>query len=275
MTGAGDPSPDRSTPALPRWLASARRAAARPAPRARAGLHHGARGPAIGSIDPDLARRIAAAGLPLRPCVGGWAIEGDLDASLAAIAGWLLEQPLGLRRRHELLPVVDGDGRTLGGVERGVVRVLGLRSFAVHLSGRSARGGFWVQQRAFDKATDPGRWDTLMGGQMALGESIEATLERETEEEAGLVLADLADVRRGPDVTVRRAVPEGWMDERIAVFRAVLRDDVVPTNRDGEVVRFDCLDEPALRARLAGGAFTLEATLILGAELEPRGRAGR
>jgi 8-oxo-dGTP pyrophosphatase MutT (NUDIX family) len=275
VTGAGASSPARSTPALPRWLASARRAAAQPASRARAELRLGGGGAAIGSIDPDLAGRIAAAGLPLRPCAEGWAFEGDLDASLAAVAGWLLEQPLGLRRRGELLPVVDGDGRTLGGVERGVVRVLGLRTFAVHLSGRSARGGFWVQQRAFDKATDPGRWDTLMGGQMALGESIEATLERETAEEAGLVLADLTDLSRGPDVSVRRPVPEGWMDERIAVFRAVLRDDVAPTNRDGEVVRFDCLDEPALRSRLAAGEFTLEATLILGAELEPRSRAGR
>jgi hypothetical protein len=65
------------------------------------------------------------------------------------------------------------------------------------------------------------------------------------------------------------------MDERIAVFRAVLREDVAPTNRDGEVVRFDCLEEPALRSRLAAGEFTLEATLILGAELEPGARARR
>jgi 8-oxo-dGTP pyrophosphatase MutT (NUDIX family) len=82
--------------------------------------------------------------------------------------------------------VVDADGRTLGSVERGVVRVLGLRTFAVHLSGRSAAGGFWVQQRAFDKATEPGGVGHADGRQMAAGESIEATLERETDEEAGL-----------------------------------------------------------------------------------------
>jgi len=269
VTGAGDPSSDRSTPALPRWLASARRAAARPAPRARAGLHYGARGPAIGSIDPDLARRIAAAGLPLRPCVGGWDIEGDLDASLAAIAGWLLEQPLGLRRRHELLPVVDGDGRTLGGVERGVVRVLGLRSFAVHLSGRSARGGFWVQQRAFDKATDPGRWDTLMGGQVAAGETVETTLARETWEEAGLDVATLLELDRGESLTIRRPVAEGYMVEHIDVYTARLPAGAEPRNQDGEVERFECLTAAALDQRLAGDAFTLEATLILGARLRP------
>ena len=139
-----------------------------------------------------------------------------------------MQQPLGLRWRDELLPLVDGKGRTLGSVERGVARVLGLRTFAVHLSGRSADGRFWVQQRAFDKATDPGRWDTLMGGQMAAGESIEATLERETAEEAGLGLADLTALARGPDVAVRRPVVEGYMDERIAVFRAVLAEGVLP-----------------------------------------------
>ena len=112
-------------------------------------------------------------------------------------------------------------------------------TFAVHLSGRAADGRFWVQQRAFDKATDPGRWDTLMGGQMAAGESIEATLERETAEEAGLGLADLTTLARGPDVTVRRPVVEGYMDERIAVFRAVLAEGLIPveSRRRGGAVR--------------------------------------
>jgi len=232
-------------------------------------LRLGATGPEIGSIEPALAERIAAAGLPLRRSGPAWTIESAADPSLAAIARWLLQQGIGLRRRDELLPVVDADGRTLAGVERGVVRVLGVRTFAVHLSGRSADGRFWVQQRALDKATDPGRWDTLMGGQMAAGESIEATLERETAEEAGLGLADLKGLTRGPDVTVRRPVAEGWMDERIAVFRAVLAAGVKPVNRDGEVLRFACLERAALRRRLAAGDFTLEATLILGAELAP------
>lgn len=255
--------------AAPRWLARARVAAAQPPASARAVLQLGRDGPGVGSIEPALAERIAAAGLPLGRAGAGWVIDGPAEASLAAIAGWLLAEPLGLRRRSELLPVADADGRTLAGVERGVVRVLGLRTFAVHLSGRSADGRFWVQQRALDKATDPGRWDTLMGGQMAAGESIEATLERETAEEAGLDLEALTALQRGPDVTVRRPLAEGWMDERIAVFRAVLAAGAMPANRDGEVLRFACLEEAALRRRLARGDFTLEATLILGAELEP------
>ena len=41
-------------------------------------------------------------------------------------------------------------------VERGVVRVLGITTYAVHLVGSRRDGAVWVQQRAFDKATDPG-----------------------------------------------------------------------------------------------------------------------
>ena len=259
---------------VPQWLTRARAAADLPPAALRTELRLGAAGPRIGSIEPALAARLVAAGLPLRHSRRAWTIDGPIDASLRTIARWLMHEPLGLRWRDELLPLVDGNGRTLGSVERGVARVLGLRTFAVHLSGRSADGRFWVQQRAFDKATDPGRWDTLMGGQMAAGESIEATLERETGEEAGLGLADLTALVRGPDVAVRRPVVEGYMDERIAVFRAVLAEGVLPANRDGEVAQFACLEEATLRRRLAEGDFTLEATLILGAELVP-GESGR
>ena len=255
--------------AVPAWLARARAEADRPPTSQRDPLLLGPGGPAVGRVEPDLAAAMAAAGLPLERRSEGWTVVGLADASLAAIADWLLRRPLNLRRRGELLPVVDETGRTIAGVERGVVRVLGIRTFAVHLSGRSADGRFWVQQRALDKATDPGRWDTLMGGQMAAGESVATTLERETAEEAGLALADLAGLSRGPDVIVRRPVAEGWMHERIAVFRAALGEGTAPSNRDGEVVQFACVDEAALRRRLANGEFTLEATLILGAELDP------
>ena len=254
------------------WLGRARARADRPPRRARRRLLLVAadRAHEIGSIEPALARRLAADGQPIAPHHGDWAVVPPLDASFAAIARWLHRAGLAGPWRDELLPVVSRDGRTLAAVERSVVRVLGLASFAVHLSGHSVGGAFWVQQRAFDKATDPGLWDTLMGGQMSLGESIRSTLARETAEEAGLSLDDLRSLRRGRDVLVRRPVGEGFMNERIAVFHAALAAGVRPINRDGEVERFDCLEEDELVARLAAGAFTLEATLILGAEIERR-----
>ena len=253
------------------WLSRARADADRPPRRARRRLLLGtasAEAHEVGSIEPAVAACLVATGMPIAARGNDWTIAPPFDDSLAAIARSIHDGGLAHRWPDELLPVVDRDGRTLAAVERSVVRVLGLATFAVHLIGRAADAGWWVQQRAFDKATDPGRWDTLMGGQMAAGESVRSALIRETAEEAGLAPHDLRSLRRADDVFVRRPVAEGYVNERIAVFRATLADDATPTNRDGEVVRFDCLDERELRRRLAAGDFTLEATLILGAELE-------
>ena len=255
------------------WLSEARAQANRAPHRARDRLRLGESGGTheVGSIEPKVASRLAGARMPIAKHADGWTIVPPFDASLELIARWLHDEGLTGRWRDELLPVAARDGRTLAAVERSVVRVLGLATFAVHLSGRAEGGAFWVQQRAFDKATDPGRWDTLMGGQMAASESVRSTLARETAEEAGLGLGQLRSLRRAADVFVCRPVEEGFMNERIAVFRARLPPGVAPINRDGEVVSFECVTEQDLRARLAAGEFTLEATLILGAEIERRG----
>ncbi len=232
------------------------------------------RSEAIGSIEPEIADRIVRAGLPLAASAAGYVVIAPTDASLAAIARWLHEQGLAKSWRDELLAVGAANGHVHGSVERSVVRVLGIATEAVHLVGVASGDTTWVQLRASTKATDPGRWDTLMGGQVAAGESIAATLARETMEEAGLAIADLRDLERRPSITIRRPVAEGYMVERIEVFRAVVPDGAEPANRDGEVERFERLDAAALLTRLAAGAFTLEATLILGAELERRDPSG-
>jgi 8-oxo-dGTP pyrophosphatase MutT (NUDIX family) len=228
----------------------------------------------IGSIEPPIADRIVRAGLAFAASDAGYVVAAPADVALAAIARWLHEQGFAAPWRNELLAVSGADGRVLGRIERAVVRVLGIATEAVHLVGVASGDTTWVQLRASTKATDPGRWDTLMGGQVAAGESIAATLARETMEEAGLAIADLRDLARYPSITIRRPVAEGYMVERIEVFHAVVPDGVEPANRDGEVERFDRLAAAALLARLAAGAFTLEATLILGAELERRDEAG-
>lgn len=248
------------------WLDRARAAASAPPARPREPLHLDLDthvGALVGSIEPAIAERMRASRLPVRRLDAGWRVDAPADASLARIAAWLREEKLIGRWRDELLAVVDEQERPLAAIERSVVRVLGLITFAVHLVGLGGDGGVWVQQRAFDKATDAGLWDTLMGGQVASGESVETTLARETWEEAGLVVGDLLDLRRHERVTVRRPVAEGYLVEHLEVFSARLPAGVEPCNRDGEVARFDRLDPAALEQRLADGDFTLEASLIL------------
>ena len=245
------------------WRAAAHAAADLPpaVPRAPLWLD----GHAVGSIEPALAARLVDAGLPLAASDDGlgWRIAGPADASLATIAHWLHEQGLSARWRDERLAVTSANGSALAAVERAVVRVLGITTRAVHLVGFAPDGRVWVQQRAFDKSVDPGRWDTLMGGQVSAGESIEQTLERETHEEAGLAIVDLMDLRRTDRITVRRPVVEGYVVEHIEVFEATVPAALAPCNQDGEVERFECLPLAAVHDWLGADAFTLEATLIL------------
>jgi 8-oxo-dGTP pyrophosphatase MutT (NUDIX family) len=201
-----------------------------------------------------------------------WCLDGEPDAVLAEVAGWLRDQGLAARWRDERLAVTDAQGTVQGAIERAAVRPLGITTHAVHLVGRRADGAVWVQQRALDKATDPGLWDTLVGGLMAFGETVRTTLERETWEEAGLRSAQLRELARSACITVRRPVAEGYMVEHIEVFDALVPDGLAPVNQDGEVARFDCMPPGVLMERLRAGAFTLEAGLILCAWLarQPR-----
>ena len=228
----------------------------------------------VGSIAPELASRLAAAGLPLRFDEGHWRIEpaslATADATLAAVAGWLHANGCAASWRGELLAVTDASGASAGVIERAAVRALGIATHAVHLVGCDGRGDVWVQQRAVDKATDPGLWDTLMGGLASADESNVQTLARETWEEAGLRIDDLRGVQRFGRITVRRPVVEGYMIEHIDMFQAIVPDGLLPVNQDGEVERFECLKRASLVERLHADAFTPEAAMILATWLSRR-----
>ena len=254
----------------PSWLQRLRARLDQPPARPRAPLElvaPGLVGACIGSIEPMLAGRIAGEGLPLFKSGANWCLQptdGDsIDATLAAVAQWLRWNGLASRWRDERLAVTDAQGTIFGAIERAAVRPLGIATFAAHLVVRDVRGNVWVQQRAFDKATDPGLWDTTMGGLVAAGETTLQALERETWEEAGLRIEDLQHVARAGRVTVRRPLAEGYMVEHIDLFEALVPEGLVPVNQDGEVERFECVDRSTLISRLHDDAFTLEAGMIL------------
>jgi 8-oxo-dGTP pyrophosphatase MutT (NUDIX family) len=226
----------------------------------------------VGSIATDLAGRLRAAGLPLRAQEDGSdRLIGMPDAAFDAIARWLHADGSAGQWRDELLPVTDDKGTRHAAIERGAVRPLGIATFAVHLIGLAPQGGVWVQQRAFNKATEPGQWDTLVGGLVADGESSASALEREAWEEAGLRSASLEALQPVDHITVRCPVTDGYLVEHIDVFEAVVPEAWVPANQDGEVERFECLPPKLLVDRLVAGAFTLEAALMLAASLRRRG----
>jgi len=229
-------------------------------------------GATVGTIESVLADLLLAADLPLHADGESIEVSGPADASLAMIALWLRDNGHAGRRRDELLPVCDDSGRCVAHVERAVVRPLGIATHAVHLVGWIGRigkqgGPQWLQQRAFDKATDPGLWDTMMGGLIAADESVDQALERECWEEAGLRVADLQVLRRAGLVTVRRPVQGsgtgGYMIEHIHAMHCTVPQHLTPANQDGEVERFEPVDRATVDARVAARELTLEAALVI------------
>ena len=233
-----------------------------------------AAGRVFGSVSLPLAAQLLTAAEPLvrQVAADGSALEllGNSDSALRALALWLREQGHTGAWHEESLAVNDDAGRPLGRIERGVVRPLGIATHAVHLVGSSADGRIWLQQRARSKATDPGKWDTLMGGMIAADESLETATARETWEEAGLRLESLGGFSALRDhgiVQFRRPVPDsgtdGYLVERIHALSCVIPNALRPKNQDGEVERFELVSTHTLLARIEDETLTMEAALVL------------
>lgn len=221
------------------------------------------RGAAHVEVDAD-ALRIGAALVP------GAALDGVLEQTAQ-----LLRQANCLRGwRDELLDVLDGD-IALGVIERAAVRPLGLLTKAVHLNAWTPDGRIWIARRALSKSTDPGMWDTLVGGLAGSGEPLETALVRECGEEAGLDAPDLT--RRSPLRTIlriHRRLPEGYQVEDVLTSTCVLAADARPANRDGEVMEIAAADVDTVVRRVAEGEFTLEAALVIIEDIMQRRAAG-
>ncbi len=174
--------------------------------------------------------------------------------------------------RNELLSVATLPNSTaalqalpleLARLERGAARVLGIMTHAVHLVGVTRNGSIWMQQRALNKATDPGLWDTLSGGLLAAGDNLLQGVLRETHEEAGLLEEDLLNIAACGMVQQSRTVADGHILESVWTYSATLKDNAVPHNLDGEAMGFACLNRSELYALIASGQVTTEAVLAL------------
>ena len=258
------------------WVAAARAQAQRPPSVPRLPLF--VAGKAVGTVEDEVLNEISLQPLldmrwQLSKKESGWYLEGPGDATpaLNALAHALRAAGRCGPWRNEQLAVCSTTGERVGTIERGAVRPLGIATLAVHLVGWTPDGRMWVQQRAWNKANHPGQWDTLMGGMVSAADSLEQALARETWEEAGLHVQALHGVQYGGHVDFAQPSDEahgcGYMVERIHWYRATVPGGVEPRNQDGEVERFECIACAELDGRLAQGAFTPEAALILAAAL--------
>jgi len=192
----------------------------------------------------------------------------ERDAALADINAGLRDQGLIRAWRNETYPVTDpASGRLLARFERAASRFWGTLTFGAHANGWVAGtdgepAALWIAQRSFDKATDPGAHDNLVGGGVPLGQTPFQTLVREGWEEAGLPPAVMARARPGRVLELRRDIPEGLQFERIHGYDLQLQPGETPSNQDGEVHAFERLLLAEALAVAAGSAMTVDAALV-------------
>lgn len=193
----------------------------------------------------------------------GLSVGPELNGLLAHVAQTLREADCLRGWRDELMDVIGPDG-CLGIIERAAMRPLGLLTRAVHLNAWTPDGRLWVARRALSKSTDPGMWDTLVGGLVSTEEDLEQGLLRECAEEAGLAPASLTT--RTPLRTilrVQRRLPEGYQVEDLLTSTCVLPVGTQPANQDGEVMEIAQITVADAVRQIADGEFTVEAALVI------------
>ena len=164
------------------------------------------------------------------------------------------------------LPALD-DGRLLATLERAASRFWGTLTRGAHCNGyvADAQGRpshLWIARRSYDKPTDPGLLDNLVGGGVPHGQSPVECVVREGWEEAGLAPAQMAGLQAGRRLRLARPIAEGFQLEALSVFDLALPPGLVPANQDGEVHSITRMPVPAALARAAAGDMTVDAALV-------------
>ena len=137
---------------------------------------------------------------------------------------------------EEIFPVVDENGTTVGKATRGECHSGSkLLHPVVHLHLFDSSGRIYLQQRPLWKDIQPGKWDTAVGGHIDYGETVDAALRRETQEELGLTGLSV-------EFLLKYVFESERERELVHVFRATYDGDVRPSDElDGG--RFWSLDE--------------------------------
>lgn len=91
--------------------------------------------------------------------------------------------------KGEEFEIVDDAGNVVGRAPRGVCHGdPSLTHRSVHVFVTDAQGRILLQKRSADKDIQPGKWDTSVGGHLAVGEDYPDAAAREAAEELGLVV---------------------------------------------------------------------------------------
>jgi 8-oxo-dGTP pyrophosphatase MutT (NUDIX family) len=228
-------------------------------------------GKAVGSVARAHLQALRAWPEGLRVDNAGVALQAEacrLSGVLARLNAWLRQRGLIRAWRDESFALLDpADGSRLATLERAAARFWGTLTLGAHANGYVAdtRGRpthLWIAQRSATKATDPGKYDNLIGGGVPEGQSPAQALVREGWEEAGLQPAQISAVRAVGILCLKRDIAEGLQFEWLHAYDLRLPAEFAPQNQDGEVAGFRCLPLDEALALAAGEQMTVDAALV-------------
>jgi 8-oxo-dGTP pyrophosphatase MutT (NUDIX family) len=154
-------------------------------------------------------------------------------------------------------------------IERAAARFFGIRTYAAHVNGlvRGDPTAMWLSRRSPNKAIDPGMLDNLVGGGIAAGATVAATMVREAWEEAGIPADVAVTATPAGEVRVCRSQPDGLQRETIFTHDLSLLADFVPSNQDGEAVEHRLVSLSEAAALIANDrgpdVVTADASLVI------------
>lgn len=148
----------------------------------------------------------------------------------------------------EMLTRVTEEDDVLGPVPRSQVHGNpALIHRSVHILVLSPEGRLLLQKRSLRKDTQPGKWDTSVGGHVGFGQSYEEAARREAEEELGMVPGELTFLYPS---RIRNRVES----ENIHTFLQVSAGPFRPEPGEIDELRFWTREE--IHAALGTGVFT-------------------
>lgn len=148
---------------------------------------------------------------------------------------------------EEVFPLVDENGNVVGSATRGECHN-GSRLLhpVIHLHVFNPSGELYLQKRPAWKDIQPNKWDTAVGGHMALGENVETALRREVAEEIGIsdYEPEFVEIYIYDSVTER---------ELVFVYRTVYCGEIFPSDETDGGRWWGIAD---IRENLGKGIFT-------------------
>jgi len=148
----------------------------------------------------------------------------------------------------ELFEIVDDNGNVIGTAPRNMCHGdPSLVHRAAHVLLFNSEGKLLLQLRSKDKDIQPGKWDTSVGGHLAVGETYEVAATREMEEELGITGVKLNYLY---DYHLRNAVES----ENIRSFYVIYDGAVKHQPEEIDEVRWWGLKD--VRDTLGSGIFT-------------------